>query len=686
VFVYQHKNSEQFTGVRPTRVQGMPLDSANPLAARSLLPYQLPDFAALTPRHYRDAFVAGMAEQLERLAALASDPEPATEENVLAAWERSGELLERAHLPFFSVKLANTTDELDALYEEFTPKLAAHHDAIFLDRRLFDRVTELASRADAGEVELDAEADWMLRELLRSFTRAGVGLGAEEQARLRALNTRLAELGAAFEKANREGRVAGAVVVTDRAELAGLTDAEVDALASGDGTWRIELVNTSRQPLMASLHDRGLRRRLYEASTTRGLSGAHDTRHLVVDLARARAERAALLGYAHHAALVAEAGCARTTEAINELMGPLGRAALAQAKRDAEVLAERFAAIEPDAELAPWDWEYVADLVRRERYGFDAAAVEPFLQVGAVLEATYAAAHDLYGITFTRRHDLVGHTPDAEVYEVHDADGSPLGLFCMDFWARPNKEGGAWMTSLVNQNHLTRQFPVVTNNCNYTPATTTITWDGVITMFHEFGHALHGLFADSRYPSRSGTSTPPDFVEFPSQVNEHWAWEPGRVLPAEWLARLKEASRFNRGFHTLELLQATLLDQSWHQTPLDHLPSDAAQVEEFERQALASWGVAYDLVPPRYRSTYFSHIWGSGYAAGYYGYTWSEVMDADAVAWFDEHGGGTRGNGDWFRRTLLAPGGSVDPIRTYRAFRGRDPELGPLLTRLGLEI
>ena len=286
----------------------------------------------------------------------------------------------------------------------------------------------------------------------------------------------------------------------------------------------------------------------------------------------------------------------------------------------------------------------------------------------------------------TRREDLIGPTAEADVYEIQNAVGSPLGLFLMDFWARPTKDGGAWMTSIVRQNHLTKQLPVVTNNCNYTKGSSAISWDGVITMFHEFGHALHALFADSKYPSRSGTATPRDFVEFPSQVNEHWAWQPDRVLPAELLDKLKDARSFNQGFGSLEIMAATLLDQAWHQTPLDALPRSGDEVEDFERRALEFWGVASDLVPPRYRSTYFSHIFGGGYAAGYYGYKWAEVMDADAVAWFEENGGGTRENGDHFRRTLLAPGGSVDALDTYRSFRGRDPHVEPLLERLGLEI
>lgn len=664
----------------------MTLPDTHPFAARSSLPYELPDFAALTPEHYRQGFEAGMTAQREALQALADEHEPASVENVLHAWERSGELLDRVHLPFASVWLADATDELDALRAEVTPRLSQHADAIWLDRRLFDRFTELATRAQAGEVVLDEQDAWLLGETIREFTRAGVDLDEQAQQRLRALNTRLAELGTEFSSLLRAGRVAAAVVVTDRSELDGLADHEIDALATDDGTWRIELVNTTQQPLMTRLHHRPLRQRLYEASVARGLGGEHDTRGIVAEIARLRAEKANLLGHEHFAALAAEAGCARTTDAVNALMGPLGRAARAQADEDAARFAERFEALAPGETFAPWDWEYVAEIVRGEQYGLDEDELAAHLDVTEVLQATYAAAGDLYGITFTERSDLVGHTADATVYEVHDADGSPVGLFCLDLWARPTKQGGAWMTSIVNGNHLTGQLPVVTNNCNYTRGSQAISWDGVITMFHEFGHALHGLFADSRYPSRAGTSTPRDFVEFPSQVNEHWAWQPDRVLPSALLQKLRDAQAFNQGSGTLELMASTLLDQAWHQAPLESLPGTADEVEEFERRALASWGVAHDLVPPRYRSTYFSHIWGSGYAAGYYGYKWAEVMDADAVAWFDEHGGGTRDNGDHFRRTLLAPGGSVDAMATYRTFRGRDPEVGPLLQRLGLRL
>ena len=662
------------------------LDAAHPFAADSVLPYKLPDFAAVTPQHYRDAFDAGMAQQLAALDAVALDPAPANAARVLEAWERSGVLLERALLTFWAVKSAYSSDAIDALYAEYMPRLSGHSDGIWLNRALYERLVELERRAAAGEVELDEQEAWALAERLRTFRRAGVALSDADQATLRAYNTRLAELGAEFERRNREARNAGAVVVTDAARLAGLGDDEVAALRQDDGTYRLELVNTTRQPLAAKLHDSALRRELHEASTTRASSGEFDTRQVIVEIARTRAERAALLGYEHHAALVVEQGCAKTVAAVEGLMGPLGLAAVRQAAAEASGFAERFATIAPGEPFEPWDWEYVAEIVRRERYALDEEALGEFLEPRRVLGSVYSAAHDLYGITFEERPDLTGHTPDAEVYEVRDADGTPVGLFLMDFWARSNKEGGAWMTSVVNQSHLLKTLPVVTNNCNYSRGQRAISWDGVITMFHEFGHALHALFADSRYASFSGTSTPRDFVEFPSQVNEHWAWEPGRVIPAGWAEKLRAAERFNVGFTQAEFMAAALLDWSWHTTPLAGLPASADEVEAFERVALEAWGLASDLVPPRYRSQYFSHIWGSGYAASYYGYKWAEVMDADAVAWFEANGGGTGENGDFFRRTLLAPGGSVDAMETYRRFRGRDPEVGALLERLGFEL
>ena len=657
--------------------------SNNPVLTRRL-PFQLPDFAAATPADYRAAFEEGMSGQLTSLAALRDDPAPATVENVLGAWEDAGSALLRAANAFFAVYASNSTPEIEAIEEEMAPRLAEHEDAIYLDKGLFARLQQLRGRADAGEVALDEQDEYALDETLRAFRRAGVALDDAGQSRLRELNRRLAELSSAFERLNREARNAGAVAVAE-SELGGLSDEEREALKTDDG-YRIELVNTTQQPLAAKLTDAGLRRRLLAASTTRALGGEFDTRATLLEAARARAERAALLGYANHAEIVAEAGCAKTTDAIFEMLVPLAQAALAKAREEAAELGARYAELNPGAEFTAADWAFVESIVRRERFAFDEADLAEYLQVDRVLGAVYAAAEELYGLTFHPREDLIGHAPGTQSYEVHDADGSVVGLFVMDFWARPTKQGGAWMSNLVDQSTRDGALPVVTNNCNYSPTTTAITWDEVITMFHEFGHALHGLLADSRYASRSGANTPRDFVEFPSQVNEHWSWTPGRVLPAEWVERLTAASTFGQGYATAETEISSLLDLVWHTTPLAELPESVDDVEAFERAALERFGLVEPLVPPRYRSQYFAHIWGGGYASSYYGYAWAKVMDADAVAWFDEQDGPVREAGEHFRRTLLAPGGSVDPMETYRRFRGRDPQLQPLLDRLGLSL
>ncbi|SHJ32370.1 peptidyl-dipeptidase Dcp [Tessaracoccus bendigoensis DSM 12906] len=657
--------------------------STNPVLTLQL-PFTLPDFAAATPAHYRDAIAGSMAHHLALLATLRDDSSPATIENVLGAWEDAGADLRRALNAFYAVRSSDTNDELDAIDEEFAPLLAAHDDAIHLDRALYARLRALEARILGGEVEADEQDRYALDETLREFRRAGVELGDDDQARLRELNRILAELGSRFETLNRGARNAGSLTVVE-ADLAGLTTEEKESLHDGDG-YRIDLVNTTQQPLAAKLTDAGVRRRLFEASTTRALSGDFDTREIVVATARARAERARLLGYPNHAAIVAEAGCAKSTDAILDVLVPLAQAGLAKARDEAAQLAGRYAELSPGEVFTAADWSFVEAIVRRERYSFDESQLGGFLQVDKVLAAVYGAAEELYGITFHPRADLVGHAPDTRTFEVHDADGSTLGLFVMDFWARPTKSGGAWMTNIVEQSTRDQALPVVTNNCNYTPTTTAITWDDVITMFHEFGHALHGLLAHSRYASRSGPNTPTDFVEFPSQVNEHWAWTPGRVLPAEWVERLTQADKFGQGYATAETELSSLLDLVWHMTPLDELPASADEVEDFERKALEKYGLVEPLVPPRYRSQYFAHIWGGGYAASYYGYAWAKVMDADAVAWFDDQTGPVREAGEHFRRTLLAPGGSVDPMETYRRFRGRDPQLQPLLDRLGLEL
>ena len=677
----------------------------NTLLTSSTLPFALPDYASITDEHVREAAEIGMVEHLAELEAIAANPEPATVENVLHAWERSGATLDRTISAFWVARSADTTPERDAIMADLSPKLAAHSDAILLNRGLYDRLQALEERAGNGDVELDEEDAYNLTRRLKDYERGGIGLAEDDQQRLRELNSALAKLSVECETLVSAGRNAAAVHVTDEAELAGLSGDELATLRAaaaeaGLEGWLVPIVNTSGQPLLDVLSHRGLRERIHRASVERGLSGEHDTREVLVRIARLRDERARLLGYPHHAAYSQELSCARTTEAVNELLARLSPGVVQIAQREAQVLQQRLEAMEPGATLEAWDWQFLAAREAAET-SFDADQLKPYLEFEQVLhEGVFAAATALYGITFHERPELVGYTPAARVFEVREEDGSVLGAVVIDPYTRPTKKGGAWMTSLVDQSRLTGDLPVVTNTCNVPPpapgSPSLMTWDNVITLFHEFGHDLHGLLSDVRYPSRAGTSVPRDFVEFPSQVNEIWAWEPsllaryarhhetGERVPAEWIDALV-ANRQESGYHTLELLQAMLLDQAWHQSPLGELPQDGAGVEAFEAAALEKAGVAFPLVPPRYRSSYFAHIFAGGYSAGYYSYLWSEVMDADTVAWFRENGGMSREPGETFRRGLLGRGGSVEAMGSYRDFRGSDPDVTHLLERLGLQ-
>ncbi len=684
----------------------MPLDASNPFAAPSTLPYQLPDFAAIRVEHVLPAFEAGMAEHRAEVEAILASGEP-TEENTLLALERSGRLLSRVSAVFFNQSSADSTPELDALEEEIAPRLSEHHDAIYLDRRLYDRLEVLAARVDAGDVELPADAAYLLHTLRQDLVRAGAAAGEPTQARLRELNSRISTLETTFGRVLLADQNSRALLVEDEAELDGLA---ADAIAAArqaaadrghETGWLLELILPTQQPLLANLTSRDVRRRLLAASTVRGAEGEHDTRATLLEVARLRAERAALLGYEHHAAYVAEDGTAATSAAVEAMLRPLGPAAAANARLEAAVLELALRADEPGATLEAADWQFYAERVRRARYALDDAALRPYLELERVVhEGVFRAATELYGLTFAERPDLVGYHPSVRVFEVRDADGAPMGLFLADWWTRESKRGGAWMNNLVDQNHLLGEKPVIVNNLNIPrpPAgePTLLTWDEVITLFHEFGHALHGLLSDVRLPSQSGTEVPRDAVEFPSQVNEMWAWEPsilahfavhhatGEPIPSPWIDALLASRQFNEGFGTTEYLAAALLDQAWHRLTADQVPTDVDAVEAFERSALADAQVQLDVVPPRYRSTYFNHVFGGGYDAAYYAYLWSEVLDADTVEWFRENGGLSRANGDRFRAALLSRGGSGDVMDFYRALRGRDPRIEPLLARRGL--
>lgn len=673
----------------------------NSLLLPSTLEFALPDYANLDDEDFREAALVGMEEQLTALQGIVDDEEAPTVENTLAAWELSGATLERALNAFWVAKSADTNDRRDEIMAELSPLLAAHSDSIWMNRDLYRRLVSLRDEGPA----LDEQDQHVLDERLRLFERAGVNLEEDAQARLREINTRLAELSTAFTRKAVAGRNAAGVLITDEPELVGLDEATRAALAesareAGQHGWLIDITNTTGQPVLTSLERRDVRERVYRASIQRGLGGEHDTRGIIIETVALRAERAALLGYEHHAAYVAADGCVKTSQNVTDILRRLSTGVFEIAREEARDLESRLQATDPTAELEPWDWEFYAAQAAAE-LAVDHEQLKPYFEYGRVLhDGVFAAATALYGITFHRRDDLVGYTSDADVYEVREEDGSALGVVILDPYTRSTKQGGAWMTSIVDQAHLTGLKPVVTNTCNFPRpapgAPSLLTWDNVITLFHEFGHDLHGLLSDVRHPSRSGTSTPRDFVEFPSQVNEIWAWEPellqryarhhstGEPLPQELMDKLIAGRRQGVGFEKLELLQAMWLDQAWHSVPGSALPTSVDGVELFEANVLKQAGVAFPLIPPRYRSTYFSHIFAGGYSAAYYSYIWSEVMDADTVAWFADNGGLSRETGERFRRELLARGGSIEVMEAYRRFRGADPDVAHLLRRIGL--
>lgn len=682
------------------------LDPSNPFATPSALPYGLPDYAAIREEHYLPAFLAGLAEQRAEVAAIASGAEPPTIENTLVALERSGRLLDRVSAAFHNQLSADATPGLEALEERLAPLLAAHHDAIWLDPALAARVEELGRQADGGALDLESDTAYLLERRRVAHRRAGAALADEAQARLRAINERLTTLEAAFGRTLLAATNAAAVLVTDERELAGLPDDAKAAAAAaagrrGEDGWLVDLVLPTGQPVLAQLEHRGLRRRIFEASATRGLGGEHDTRPILLEIAALRAERARLLGYAHHADYVASDLTIHGADAVADLLARLVGPAVANARSEADQLRAALERDEPGAELEPWDWAFYAQRVRRERRALDEAAMRPYLELDRVVEhGVFRAATLLFGLTFRRREDLVGYHPDVRVYEVLDADGTGRALFLHDPWTRDSKRGGAWMNTLVDQSRLLGERCVVVNNLNVPkpPAgePTLLTWDEVTTLFHEFGHALHAILSDVRYPSQSGTAVPRDAVEYPSQVNEMWAWEPevlrgfavhhvtGEPMPEEWVRTLLDARQDGEGFATTEYLGAALLDQAWHRLSPDEVPATPDDVEAFERAALEAAGIAYPPVPPRYRSTYFNHVFSGGYSAGYYSYIWSEVLDADTVTWYEEHGGLRRENGDAFRAAVLSRGGSLDALQAFADLRGRAPDIAPLLARRGL--
>ena len=680
----------------------MALDD-NPFYSPSDLPYRLPPFAQIREEHYLPAFERGMAEQLDEVAEIVDSAAPPTVDNTLIALERSGRLLERVSAVFHNQTSAHTTPNLQRIEADLAPKLAAHSDAIYLNAGLFARIKQLHSAKDT--LGLDAETYRLLERYHTDFVRAGAELDAEAQARLRTINEELSALSTTFEQNLLADTNDSAIVLDDPADLDGLSD---DAIASAaeaararglDGKYVLDLVLPTGHPALSSLTNRAVRERIMRASLARGSRGnEHDNSAIVLRMAALRAERARLLGYPEHATYVLADRTAASPEVLDPMLAQLVPAAVANAQSEA---AELQAVVDADGgnfTLQAWDWAFYSERVSKAKFSVDAADLRPYFELERVLrDGVFFAAEKVYGITVAERPDLTTYHPDARAFEVFDADGSALGLFIGDYFTRESKRGGAWMSSFVDQSHLLGTKPVVINNLNIPkpppgePAL--LTFDELRTAFHEFGHALHGLFSNVTYPRYSGTSVSRDFVEYPSQVNEMWQVWPevlgnfarhyrtDEPMPAELLERLLAAQQWGEGFRTTEYLAATLLDQAWHRLTPEEVPDD---VETFEAAALERAGVAFGPVPPRYRSTYFAHIFSGGYSAGYYSYIWSEVLDADTVEWFKENGGMRRENGDWFRSTLLSRGGSMAEMEQFRMFRGRDPQIEPLLKRRGL--
>src|SRR3989454_1846533 len=679
-------------------------DPDNPLLKESALHYHYPPFDKSKDAHFVPAIEAGMREQLKEVDLVANNSEKPAFENTVVALERTGRLLDRAEQTFSNLNACNTNPTLQKIEKEMAPKLSSHRDAIHLNGKLFARIQQLYDSRD--KLGLDPESAYLLERYYKDFVRAGAKLSDPDKEKMKRINAELATLQTDFEQDVLKEKNASSVVVDRKEDLDGLSDnqmASVTAAAKAEhkeGKFVIQLQNTTGQPLLGSLQNRLRRQRIMGASLARNSKGGEfDTRRIVLRTAQLRAERAKLLGYENHAAYQLDDQTAHDVPTVNKLLGDLAPPAVANAKREAADMQKIVDQENGRFQVAAWDWDFYSEKVRKARYAFDESELRPYYELNhVILDGVFFAAGKLYGLTFKERHDLPVYQPDVRVFEVYDRDGQPLALFLGDYYARPSKRGGAWMNAYVQQSGLFATKPVVANHLNIPKPPpgepTLLTHDEVRTAFHEFGHALHGMFSKVKYPRFSGTSVPRDFVEYPSQVNEMWATWPevlknyakhyktGEPIPQALLDKVIAAEKFNQGYKTTEYLSATLLDQAWHQLNPSDVPKDAIP---FEADALHKAGVDFSPVPPRYRSPYFAHAFAGGYSAGYYSYIWSEVLDAGTVEWFKEHGGLKRENGDRFRETLLSRGGSADALGLFKNFVGRDPYIEPLLKRRGLE-
>ena len=678
--------------------------SENPLFEASSLPMEAPDFNAIEEEHFMPAFEKGMDEQLVEIERIASNEDDPTFENTILEMEKSGILLSRVSRIFYNLTSANTNDKIQQIQSEMAPKLAAHSDDILLNNDLFKRVETIYE--NRGSTDLDDASMKLLEDTYRDFVRAGALLSSEEQQRMRQINERMSELTTKFQEnlltMNRER----AIIVDSEEKLAGLSADRIAAAKEAadsrghEGKYMLSITNTTRVPVLSSLNSRELRKQVWEASANRGLgeNGGIDNRPIVLELAALRAERAELLGYPNYAAFALEPQTAQTPEAVLDMLTDLIPSVVSNTSEEAELIAEKMEEDGLEGGPEPWDWEYYAEKVRQEQYDLDESEVRPYFELNRVLEdGVFYTMNRLFGISFEERTDLPVYHPEVRVFDVLEEDGSQIGLFYADYFTRDSKRGGAWMNSFVIQSDLFDKKPVVVNVMNISPPAegdpALISFDNVTTMFHEMGHAVHGLLSDVTYPSQAGTSVPRDFVEFPSTAKEDWAilpevlenyavhYETGEKIPSELLDKVIAAKNFNQGFDTQEYLAATMLDLEWHLLGSDEIPSD---VVEFEKQALARHGLENKAVPPRYRSQYFSHIFSGGYSANYYAYIWSEILAADSFAYMMEEGGLSRESGKRYRDYILSRGGSLDAMELYRNYRGGEPEVRHLLIRRGL--
>ena len=678
--------------------------NANPFFEESKLYMGFPQFDLIKNEHYMPAFSKGMSEHLNQINIIIDNDQKPTFENTIVALELAGQLLDRVATVFFALSSANTNDEMEEIRADIAPMLSAHSDKILLNNMLFKKIEELYNNRNT--LKLDDESVLLIEKYYTDFIRSGSQLSTQEKEKLKSINSEISILQTSFSQNILKEVNASAVAFDNREELDGLSETAIESAASEaksrglDGKYVIALKNTSGQPSLSSLKNRSTRQKIHMASLSRGSKGGDfDNREILVKVLKLRAEKAHLMKYDNHAAYILESQTARNPQNVNNRLSSLSPKALANAKKEASDLQKMIDADGGDFKLASWDWDYYTEKVRTKRYNFDANQLRPYLEMNNVLQnGVFYAATKLFGITFKERFDLPVYHKDVRVFEVFNEDGSTLALFLFDGFARSTKRGGAWMNAYVSQSKLKGKLAVVANHQNVVkppdgePAL--MSFEEVITMFHEFGHALHGMFSNVNYPYFAGTSVPRDFVEYPSQVNEMWAvwpsvlknyavhYESGEAMPKELLDKFLSAQKFNQGFSTTEYLASSILDQALHQLEPGNIP-DAENLMKFEKNTLTNAGIAFDAIPPRYRSAYFSHIIG-GYSAGYYSYIWSEVLDADSVEWFKINGGLKRENGDHFRATLLSKGGSKDAIELFIDFKGSEPNIQPLLDRKGL--